>query len=219
MLGRLRDWVRGGPARSAAPDAQSRAPELLASGHRALQVRVEVLRVGALLLTLALGLAWSGWLQKLDHLVFDLGQRLQPAAVPHGVVIVAIDQHSLDRIGAWPWPRATDARLVDAVCRAGAAAVGLDLALTEPGSDAAGNAALARALHACGRVALPVVLHTARNGGQIVEDLPIPSLASAAAGLGLYFVRLVAQKHGGTVGVESMPGAGARFWVELPRVD
>ncbi|MGC8508623.1 MAG: CHASE2 domain-containing protein, partial [Thiomonas sp.] len=71
--------------------------------------RLEVLRIGAMLLVLALGLALSGWLQRVDHLVFDLGQRLQPAAAPHGLVIVAIDQHSLDRIGAWPWPRATDA--------------------------------------------------------------------------------------------------------------
>ncbi|MGC9163333.1 MAG: CHASE2 domain-containing protein [Thiomonas sp.] len=216
MLGRLQGWARGEPARSAPTDAQSRAaqssgvPEQYAVGHRALQVRVEILRVGALLLALALGLAWSGWMQRLDHLVFDLGQRLQPAAVPHGVVIVAIDQRSLDRIGAWPWPRATDARLVDAVCRAGAAAVGLDLALTEPGRDAAGNAALTQALRACGRVALPVVLDTARNGGQIVEDLPIPQLASAAAGLGRVGVQL--DSDGVARSVYLWEGVGAPVW-------
>jgi CHASE2 domain-containing sensor protein/signal transduction histidine kinase len=38
----------------------------------------------------------------------------------------------------------------------------------------------------------------------------------AGAGLGLYFVRVVAEKHGGSVGVESVPGAGARFCVMLP---
>lgn len=38
------------------------------------------------------------------------------------------------------------------------------------------------------------------------------------AGLGLYFVRVVAEKHGGAVGVEDGPQGGARFWVSVPRV-
>jgi PAS domain S-box-containing protein len=36
-------------------------------------------------------------------------------------------------------------------------------------------------------------------------------------GLGLAIVRKAAERMGGTVGVESMPGKGSRFWVELPR--
>ena len=171
---------------------------------------LEILRIGALLLILALGLSLSGVLQRIDHLVFDLGQRLQPVVPPQGVVIVAIDQHSLDRVGAWPWPRATDARLVDAVCRAGAAAVGLDIAFTEAGSDAAGNAALAQSLQACGKVALPVVLDSLRSGGQIVEGLPIPQLASAAAGLGRIGVQL--DGDGVARSVYLWEGVGAPVW-------
>ncbi|ODU95606.1 MAG: histidine kinase [Thiomonas sp. SCN 64-16] len=171
---------------------------------------LEILRIGALLLILALGLSLSGVLQRIDHLVFDLGQRLQPVVPPQGVVIVAIDSHSLDRLGAWPWPRATDARLVDAVCRAGAAAVGLDIAFTEAGSDAAGNAALAQSLRACGKVALPVVLDSLRSGGQIVEGLPIPQLAAAAAGLGRIGVQL--DGDGVARSVYLWEGVGAPVW-------
>lgn len=171
---------------------------------------LEILRIGALLLILALGLSLSGVLQRIDHLVFDLGQRLQPVVPPQGVVIVAIDSHSLDRLGAWPWPRATDARLVDAVCRAGAAAVGLDIAFTEAGSDAAGNTALAQSLQACGKVALPVVLDSLRSGGQIVEGLPIPQLASAAAGLGRIGVQL--DGDGVARSVYLWEGVGAPVW-------
>lgn len=39
------------------------------------------------------------------------------------------------------------------------------------------------------------------------------------AGLGLYFVRVVAEKHGGQATAESPPGQGARFCVSLPALE
>ncbi len=49
--------------------------------------------------------------------------------------------------------------------------------------------------------------------------LPFSSVSSVRArghGLGLSIVRRIVEKLGGAVGVESTPGAGARFWFELP---
>ncbi len=40
--------------------------------------------------------------------------------------------------------------------------------------------------------------------------------ASGGSGLGLAIAAAIVAAHGGTVGVQSPPGAGATFWAELP---
>ncbi len=47
------------------------------------------------------------------------------------VVIVAIDEHSLKRVGRWPWPRTRLAKLVDKLTESGVAVIGLDLLFPE----------------------------------------------------------------------------------------
>ncbi len=55
-------------------------------------------------------------------------------AVPAGekVVIVDIDEKSLQRVGQWPWPRDILARLVEGVHAAGARVIGFDMVFAEP---------------------------------------------------------------------------------------
>src|SRR4051812_3166731 len=48
------------------------------------------------------------------------------------VVMVAIDEHSLDERGQWPWPRTLVAQLMNAINAAQPAAVGVDLLFVEP---------------------------------------------------------------------------------------
>jgi signal transduction histidine kinase len=45
------------------------------------------------------------------------------------------------------------------------------------------------------------------------------SRRTGGAGLGLSIVRAVVEAHGGAVTLESTPGAGAAFRIELPRYD
>ena len=41
------------------------------------------------------------------------------------------------------------------------------------------------------------------------------SEGTSGLGLGLYLCRAIVEQHGGTIGVQSAPGAGATFWIDL----
>jgi len=170
----------------------------------------EFLGMGLLLAALAVGVSASGWLARLDYFLFDLSQRLGTQPAPTGVVIAAIDQASLQELGRWPWPRRVHADLLQQICRASPKAVAVDIAFNEVGDDPAGNQALAKALRACGNVSLPVVMESARQGGQLLESPPIPLLARSAAGLGRVSVRL--DEDGVARGVDLWEGVGSADW-------
>ncbi|MBK8169204.1 MAG: response regulator [Sandaracinaceae bacterium] len=62
------------------------------------------------------------------------------------------------------------------------------------------------------------------GGGVSQESLPFlferlfqdPAHTDRGAGLGLYITKGIVESHGGTVGVESVKGCGAKFWINLP---
>lgn len=69
----------------------------------------------------------------LDNEVHDFMMRRLDAAAPSpAVAIVDIDERSLAALGQWPWPRDLLADLVGKILADGAAAVGLDILLSEP---------------------------------------------------------------------------------------
>lgn len=141
-----------------------------------------------LVLTLAMlvlvGLASSrASLQRLDHLVHDLGSRLLARPAAPDIVLVAIDDRSLSAIGRWPWRRALHAELLDQITRQHPRAIGMDILLGEADTDyPADDALLARAMARSARVVLPV----ARRGpdGINAADLPLPLFREAASQLG-----------------------------------
>jgi adenylate cyclase len=72
-------------------------------------------------------------LEALRLRTFDLYQSMKPRQSPlRPVTIVDIDEASLAAFGQWPWPRTLVADLVTALSKAGAVAIGFDVAFPEP---------------------------------------------------------------------------------------
>ena len=94
------------------------------------------------------------------------------------VVVVLIDDASLQTFGRWPWSRTLLARLTDQLASGGAEVIGLDILLSEPQSQAA-DAELAAALQGSGRAVIADKIGTYPDGPRWVE--PLPEFARAAA--------------------------------------
>jgi CHASE2 domain-containing sensor protein/two-component sensor histidine kinase len=141
----------------------------------------------ALLVLLASLAAGQGWLWRADQLLYDTGLSLDSRPVPDDIVIVAIDEESLRRIGRWPWRRAIHATLVEKLTAAEAKTVGLDLILSEAGLPDE-DRLLAEAIRRNGRVVLPVVPR-ALAPGLLADGRPAEPFRSAA-GLGHIEIQL-----------------------------
>ena len=86
-----------------------------------------------LLVALVFFRAWDPLpLELLRHKIFDLYQNAEPRQVENfPVVIVDVDEASLDTIGQWPWPRNVLGELIERITKAGAAAIALDIVFAE----------------------------------------------------------------------------------------
>src|SRR5947208_10626964 len=110
-------------------------------------------------------LSWTIYFVELNSSAYDFALRLAGPVPPSSpVVIVAIDEDSLDRIGMWPWSRDKLARLIQGVSAGKPRAIALDLLLDNETSED-GDYALALAI----ANAPPMVLATRRDSVDGVE--------------------------------------------------
>ena len=99
------------------------------------------------------------------------------------IVLVAIDPHSIETIGVWPWPRRLHADLIDRLESAGASDIAFDVDFSSP-SDPAFDQALVDALQrAGGSVVLPAftqLVGGSENGKTIFVNRPLPQFGEHA---------------------------------------
>ncbi len=171
---------------------------------------VAVALAAALLAALLTGL---GALARWDWLIYDSALRASHRPAPERVVIVAIDDVSLEAAGRWPWSRHRHAELLDALTDAGAVAVGLDVLFAEPSVETGADEALAEAVRRNGRVAMPVLAAPGPTAGTYVELRPLASLAGGAAALG--HVELPVEVDGLVRQAHLRAGVAAPRWPSL----
>lgn len=115
---------------------------------------------------------------------------------PPGVMIVGIDDASINEIGPWPWRRGVVAQLIDNVAREHPKAIALDVVFAER-KDPAEDLALGEAIRRAGNVVLAAQLiegrtqessgpaETGRDAGQLSQWLmPVPEIAAGARAIG-----------------------------------
>src|SRR5581483_11446039 len=102
-------------------------------------------------------------IERLELGARDTMMRIRGVRKPaDNIVIVAIDDASFSWTGyQWPWPRTYLAQIVDTVNKGGARVVALDIFLSEPDKDPAGDVALAKALSESNAVVLDINISSA----------------------------------------------------------
>jgi len=150
-------------------------------------------------------------LSRWNLLLYDMQITLSRSTPPDDIIIVAIDELSIKKLGRWPWPRSIHARLIDTLSNEEARVIGLDLIISEPSKDKPeDDARLAHAVRANGKTILPVLVEQKRTQGVLTETLPIPALVDAAAALGHAHIEL--DKDGIARSVYLKEGLGSPYW-------
>jgi CHASE2 domain-containing sensor protein len=91
----------------------------------------------------------SGLQAPLRNALADLNFLVTSRQASGDVVVIAIDSHSIDKIGVWPWPRRLHAELLRKLESAGAQDIAFDVDFSSP-SDPTSDQAFADALAAAG---------------------------------------------------------------------
>jgi CHASE2 domain-containing sensor protein/signal transduction histidine kinase len=159
-------------------------------------------------------LAASNWLWRWDLLLYDLQMGFISRSVADDIIIVAVDEKSLETLGRWPWSRHVHAKLVDRLTQAGARAIILDILFAEPDKEAPESInQLIQSIAASERVFMPVTLEEHRQEGMLVESMPLPALSNVAVGLG--HVHMDQDADGIARGVFLYEGLGQAYWPHL----
>jgi CHASE2 domain-containing sensor protein/signal transduction histidine kinase len=167
--------------------------------------------LSVLLLSAVAALSGLRSLERIDLVINDQLGRLNSPQLSSDIVIVAIDDKSLEAIGRWPWRRAIHAAVLDRIAAAKPRAVGLDLIFVESDPVEAGDdRLLGDAIARAGRVVLPLVLRDIHGDGRLSRSEPVPALAAPATALG--HVHLEIDNDGIVRSTFLREGDGTRWW-------
>lgn len=148
-----------------------------------------------------------------DVALLDKAQLFADFEPDSDIVVVAIDEQSFDHLGAWPWPRAYHAELVDQLAALGAKTIAFDILFSELTDDIDGDLAFAQAIQRHGNVVLPLFIDQVRHKGPVIEIPPVPLFSSVAAAIG--HVHIACDGVGVCRSVYLKEGVGEAYWPHI----
>ncbi|WP_372741910.1 putative bifunctional diguanylate cyclase/phosphodiesterase [Neptunomonas sp.] len=123
------------------------------------------------------------YIARWNWIIYDSMHTLLVHDASEQVVIVAVDDNSLQQLGRWPWSREVHTRFLQQVHALGVKAVGFDILFPEHETDQV-DQAFSDEIRKMGRVVLAVAPEVNTQDEITSESLPIPILAAAADRLG-----------------------------------
>ncbi|MBT5293339.1 MAG: CHASE2 domain-containing protein, partial [Cellvibrionales bacterium] len=162
------------------------------------------------------------WFSSIDTAYYDFILKKNLLDYPDDIIIVAIDEASIERLGAWPWDRSYHAELLSWIKKADA--IVFDLIFAEPQQESlaeteqalTSDQQFAKALRLSKNVILPVFIEEIRSRGELREVMPISLYSDAAAGLGHAHVDY--SYNGVARGLYLREGLGRPYWSHLSLV-
>lgn len=150
-----------------------------------------------------------------DRAILDSYLDLVRPAAASNIVIVTIDDASLQAIGRWPWRRALHAELLHRISLGSPRCIGLDLLLDDANAlYPEDDALLASSMRSAGCIVLPMAVQTGTDNDQMqTEILPSMEIAQAATALG--HSHLAINGEGDIQGAYLSEGFPGREWPQF----
>lgn len=151
-----------------------------------LPLRIEWWLIILGLCTLTYLVQWLHISDVFDRVAYDTVVRISPQPADERVVVIKIDDQSINQYGQWPWTRAQHARLIEQINQQHPAGILLDILFVEPSADPENDVALSQSLRAAQNVVLPALLTTQQNilnledvqNIEVFEPIPILQLSA-----------------------------------------
>lgn len=151
-------------------------------------MQIRLGQVIAVLTALAILFMYRGTLDSVDFFFQDKFMQHE-SATDNRIVIVGIDDESIQNVGKWPWNRSVHAQLIDMLTQGRPAVIAFDVTFPVPSDDPEDDMKLIDAMKRAGNVVMArygTFEASAKQGTLEALELsePFPELKAAAAGLG-----------------------------------
>lgn len=173
-----------------------------------------LLVLALLISTLSTYLFYSGKTESLDRFHYDHVQQFSRLSSSGEIVIIEIDDKSLNQLGRWPWARKTHANLLEILHEWETKVIVFDILFPEADkNDHQSDLLFSETIPKKNNVVLPIHYETLDQTGMIVESPPHPLFYGQAASIG--HIHLEADDDGIVRSIFLNAGVGKPYWPHI----